>query len=375
MRLDWRSALGIALSGLLLWWTLHDENLGAVWAAVRGGDWWLWTASTVAATLIFPLRSRRWRVILAPAVGRVSDGPLWRATAVGMMVNNVAPARAGEVARAYALAREVPRVSLAAALASIAVDRVFDAIVLLLMLFAAPLDPAFPPGVRLYGQSVPTLARGGVLAVVALLAALYTMLALPAAAERLFRAVARRTAPRLEARGADALRAFTTGLGVLRHPGRFASVFAWTVAHWLLAAYSLWLGFRAVGITAPFTAALFLNGVSSVATALPSSPGFFGVFESVSKVALQVYRVPPTLAVSWALGYHVLTFIPITVIGAVYAVRLGLGLRELTGGGSDGGTGGQTPDRSGDAGDDGQARMDGHERRRGRAAAGAAGRA
>jgi hypothetical protein len=56
------------------------------------------------------------------------------------------------------------------------------------------------------------------------------------------------------------------------------------------------------------------------------------VFESVSKVALRLYGVPATLAVSWALGYHVLTFIPITVFGAVYAVRLGLGLRELTGG-------------------------------------------
>ena len=378
MRLDWRSALGIALSALLLWWTLHDEPLGAVWAAVRGADWRLWAAATTAATLTVPLRSRRWRVILAPAVGRVPDGPLWRATAVGMMVNNVAPARAGEVARAYVLAREVPRVPFAAALASIAVDRVFDAIVLLLMLFTAPLDPAFPPDVRLYGQSVPAIARGGVLAVIVLLAALYGILALPAAAERAFRVVARRAAPRLEARGADALRAFATGLGVLRHPGRFAAVFAWTAAHWLLAACSLWLGFRAVGITAPFTAALFLNGISSVATALPSSPGFFGVFESVSKVALQVYGVPPTLAVSWALGYHVLTFIPITVIGAVYAVRLGLGLRELTGGGraaGGGSTDGRTPTHGDPAGDDDPAGTDSHERRRGPATAGVAGRA
>lgn len=333
MRLDWRSALGIALSVLLLWWTLHDEPLGAVWVAVRSADWRLWAASTVAATLIFPLRARRWRVILAPAVGDVPDGPLWRATAVGMMVNNVAPARAGELARAYVLTREVPRISLAASLASLAVDRVFDALVLLLLLFAAPLDPAFPAGVRIYGQSLPALARVAVLGVLVLLAGLYALVVFPALTERLFRAVVRRVAPRLERRGADALRAFTGGLGVLRHPGRFAAVFGWTLAHWLLAAWSLWLGFRAVGITAPFTAALFLNSVSSVATAVPSSPGFFGVFESVSKVCLRVYGVPTTLAVSWALGYHVLTFIPITVIGAVYAVRLGLGLRELTGGG------------------------------------------
>ncbi len=332
MRIDWKSALGIALSVLLLWWTLHDQPLGAVWAAVRRSDWWLWAASTTAATLIFPLRARRWRTILAPVAAHVPFGPLWRATAIGMMANNVAPARAGEVARAYALTREVPRLSLAASFASLAVDRVFDAIVLLLLMFVAPLDPAFPPGGTLYGQSVPALARGGVVAVVALLAALYLLVAFPDAAERAFRMLAGRIAPRLEARGAGALRAFAAGLGVLRSPGRFAAVFAWTLAHWLLAAWSLWLGFRAVGITAPFTAALFLNSVSSVATAVPSSPGFFGVFESVSKVVLQLYGVDATDAVSWALGYHLLTFVPITLIGAVYAVRLGLGFRELTGG-------------------------------------------
>lgn len=330
MRIDWRGAVGIALSALLLWWTLHDQPLGAVWNAVRSADWGLWLASTVAATLMFPLRARRWRTILEPVAGRVPVAPLWRATAIGMMVNNVAPARAGELARAYALTREVPRVSLAASFASLAVDRAFDAIVLLLLLFAAPLDPAFPRGSTLYGRSVPALASGGVLAVVVLMVGLYALVFFPAVVERVFRVLARRLAPRLEARGAEVLRAFAVGLGVLRSPGRFAAVFGWTVAHWLLAAWSLWLGFRAVGITAPFTAALFLNSVSSVATAVPSSPGFFGVFESVSKVVLQLYSVDPTLAVSWALGYHVLTFIPITVIGAVYAVRLGLGVRELT---------------------------------------------
>jgi uncharacterized protein (TIRG00374 family) len=329
--MDWKAAFGIAVSAFLLWWTLRNEPLGPVWAAVRDANWWWWLASTVAATLIFPLRSRRWRVILEPAAGRVADGPLWRATAIGMMANNVLPARAGEIARAYALTREEPRVALAPALASLAVDRAFDGIVLLLLLFVAPLDPAFPVGGRVFGQTVPMLARTGVALLVILLGGMYALLAFPGGAERVFRAVARRLIPRAEARGASALRAFAEGLSVLRHPGRFAAVFGWTLAHWLLAAGSLWLGFRAVGIAAPFTAALFLNSVTSIATAIPASPGFFGVFEVSAKASLQLYGVPSGLALSWALGYHVLTFIPITVFGAVYAVRLGLSLGDLSG--------------------------------------------
>src|SRR3712207_4142321 len=130
MRLDWRSALGIALSALPLWWTLHGAPLGEVWAAVARSNWPLPLAAKAVGTGIFPIRAREWRTILEPAVGRLPFGPLWRATAIGMMVNNVVPARAGELARAYALTREVPRLGFPASLASLAVDRVFDAIVL-----------------------------------------------------------------------------------------------------------------------------------------------------------------------------------------------------------------------------------------------------
>ncbi|MDF1505978.1 lysylphosphatidylglycerol synthase transmembrane domain-containing protein [Roseisolibacter sp. H3M3-2] len=329
MRFDWRSALGLALSALLLWWTLRGEPLGEVWAAVARSNWALLLFATALGTTIFPIRARKWRTILEPAAGVLPFGPLWRATAIGMMVNNVVPARAGELARAFALTREVPRVGFPASLASLAVDRVFDAIVLLLLMFGALLDPAFPPGVRVWGQSVPMLARGGALMVVVLLVGLYVFIAVPHLFEAAFRAVARRVLPRVEEAGARAVRTFADGLGALRHPGRFAAVFGWTLVHWLVHALALWLGFVAIGIDVPFSAALFLQGILGIAVAIPSSPGFFGVFEGAATVGLAVYGVDRTLAVSWALAYHLLSFIPITVMGAVYFARLGVKLRDV----------------------------------------------
>ncbi|GJG84826.1 TIGR00374 family protein [Gemmatimonadetes bacterium T265] len=329
MRLDWKAGLGIVLSAVLLWWTLHDIDFAAVWGVLRASDGWLWSASTVAATLIFPVRARRWRTILDPVVPRLPFRPLWRATAVGMMVNNVAPARAGELARVVALRRERPDVPFGGALASLAVDRLFDAVVLLLLLFAAPLDPAFPAGARVGGYSVLSIGEGGVGLTVLLVVGLYAVVAAPDGFARVLAALARRVAPRWESRAAGSVRTFAAGLGVLRDPRRFAAVFAWSVAHWLLCAWSVWIGFRAVGIAAPFSAALFLNSLLSVASAIPASPGFFGLFESVSRVGLAVYGVPATRAVSWALGYHILTFVPITVFGFVYLARLGLTFGQL----------------------------------------------
>jgi uncharacterized protein (TIRG00374 family) len=116
----------------------------------------------------------------------------------------------------------------------------------------------------------------------------------------------------------------------LRDTRRFAAVFGFTVIHWLTHALALYLGFRAVGIDAPLSAALFLQGIIAIGVAVPSSPGFFGVFEAAATVGLDVYGVPKDLAVSWALGYHLLSFIPITVMGAVYFVRVGLSVRDVT---------------------------------------------
>lgn len=329
MKLGWRGAVGIALSVALLVYALHDVNFRVVADTLKQSNIALFVLAALAATLTFPLRARRWRVILDPVAPDLPFSSLWRATAIGMMIGNIVPARAGELARAYALSTEEPKVGFAAAFASIAVDRVFDAVVILFMLFLAMLDPAFPTGTRIANQPVANWAGGGIVAVVALLAVLYALVLFPARVLTIFEFFVRRLAPKLEARGRDALLAFASGLSVLRAPRRFASVLGWTILHWLCNAFAFWLGFKAVGIATPFSSALFVQGIIAIGVAIPSAPGFFGVFEAIAKESLGVYGVGPDLAVAWAIGYHILSFIPITVIGAVYFARLGLKMGDL----------------------------------------------
>ena len=125
------------------------------------------------------------------------------------------------------------------------------------------------------------------------------------------------------------LQTFIEGLSVLRRPGRFAAVFGWTVAHWLLNGFGFWLSFKALGIGAPFSAALFLQAFIALGTAVPALPGFFGVFEYMSVQGLSIYGVSQEQAATWAIAYHLFSFIPITLIGAWYFTRLGVKLRDL----------------------------------------------
>ncbi|MHB1073666.1 MAG: lysylphosphatidylglycerol synthase transmembrane domain-containing protein [Gemmatimonadaceae bacterium] len=330
MKLGWRGALGIALSAVALWWTLRGVDYGAVLGYLRDSNIALLLLSTVAATGIFPLRARRWRTILDPVAPSLPFGVLWRPTAIGMMVSNVFPARAGELARAYALTKETRgTVPFTTAFASIAVDRVFDATIVLALMFVAMLNPRFAGTATIGGQPVQRFVWGGVVFAAAVFAVLTLMVFLPDRVRAAYHAVAGRLLPRLEARGRAVLEAFLAGLRVLRSPSRFVAVLWWTLLHWLLNALAFWIAFKAVGIDAPYSAALFLQGIIAIGVALPAAPGFFGLFEAFAKAGLAVYAVPENLAVAWAFAFHFLSFIPITVIGAWYFARLGMHMGDL----------------------------------------------
>ena len=103
------------------------------------------------------------------------------------------------------------------------------------------------------------------------------------------------------------------GLSVLRDPVRFFVVFLWALAMWLVQPVAFWIGFKAVGIDVPFTAALLVQGIIVFAVAVPSTPGFFGLFEAAAKAGLVIYGVQESLALAWGLTFHVLSLIPIVV--------------------------------------------------------------
>jgi uncharacterized protein (TIRG00374 family) len=329
VKFGWRGLLGVVISGALLWWTLRGESFPEVWAVLRRSNLALFLCAAGLATLSFPIRAWRWRYILEPMAGTIPFGPLWRATAIGMMVNNVSPARAGELARAWVLTRDTGRLPFTASLASLVVDRVFDTLVVLLLLLVVVAMPGFPEAAMVGGWSVSRLLIVG--AAIALTALLVLVLAAlyPDRVVRIWERALGARAPRLMERGRGILLSFGAGLGVLKDVRRSAIVFAWALAMWLVNGTSFWIAFKAVGIDAPFSAALFLQSLLAAAVAAPSAPGFFGPFEAASKVALSVYGIDETLAVSYALGYHLLGWIPITVIGFWYLGRMGLQLGQL----------------------------------------------
>jgi uncharacterized protein (TIRG00374 family) len=341
---QWRSLLGAVVGVGFLAWALHGISFDEVWLHIRHARPWYLVGMCIAGTLIFPLRAPRWRVILSPVAERLPLGMLWRAIAIGMMGNNVLPARAGELARAFALSRETKRVPFSAAFASLAVDRIFDATCVLLLMTLATLDPSMPRGQTFDGYSIPKIIGSGAGLALFAIIGLYLIVFFTEHAILVWEWMARRIAPRFEERGRATLLDFASGLAVLRDPVRFLSALLWAIAMWLMNALAFWLGFKAVGIDVPYSAALMLQGFIAIGVAVPALPGFFGVFEKFAQLGLGIYGVDRTLATSLAISYHILTFLPITIIGIYYFVTLGLKLSDMNA------SAGQATEHAADAG-------------------------
>lgn len=141
---------------------------------------------------------------------------------------------------------------------------------------------------------------------------------------------------RWAARLLEMLEGLLGGLDALKSPRRFALVTFWSFVVWLVSAASYWLGFIALGTPVPASAALLLQGLIAFGVAIPSSPGFFGPFEAVTRAVLGLYGVPVTLAVSYAVAYHIAVYVPISVLGLWSLSRAHLHLADLKTAGAEG---------------------------------------
>ena len=319
--------IGIAVSVGLLAWALRDVSLSDVMRHVRTARLGALMGAVFLATIAFPLRLVRWRLLLRDEQGKAYPaGPLWHAIAIGFTANNVLPLRAGELVRAYTAAR-LTSARFTTVISSIVVERIFDGLAVVALLTIALFSSELPSDVKVGGTSVAQLARAaGVISLLALVAAT-AVVAAPLTAER----VIRRSLPhaRFADKIIDLIEGFRQGLVVLRSPARLAEVVVWSVVLWLVNGLAFYVGFTAFGIPVSFGGALLLQGLLVLGISIPSTPGFFGPFEAVIVAVLALYGVPGSLAFSYAISYHITSFVPITLLGVWSMIRTPEGLRVL----------------------------------------------
>lgn len=324
-----KAVIGIAATVFFLWLALKDVHWREVAAHLREANWWLLGAATLVSTLGMHVRALRWKPLLEPVAPGIAFRPRIAGVCIGFAANNVFPARLGEFARTWVLARQA-NIPLTGAFASLVVERALDGIILVVFLLGTMALPGFPDIAA--GSQVQQGVDWMIRIVSVMLAGALVLVFFPTRTVRMAERIAGAVLPAGIRRPlVDALHAFIGGLHVLRSPRLLAVSVLWAVGQWAFLATSFLLAFHAFGITEPgYLGAVFLQSLIAMAVAIPAAPGFFGVFEAVSVFGLGLWGVQESRAASFAIGFHIAGWLTVTALGAFYAARLNIRLRDLT---------------------------------------------
>ena len=254
--------------------------------------------------------------------------PAFRTTVIGFAASAVLPARAGEVIRPYLLARQ-ESLSVTATFATIIIERLLDAVTCVILLASFVL--LFDPGMDRADRTLYSLLEVGAVTVgsLALLIARRDVFCGARSSGGGPLGVQTRASPAGPGRRTRLPRVllrFAEGLAVVRTPKRLLSALLLSFPLWLSIALGIWLVIKAFGIDMPFTGTFLLIALLIVGVSVPT-PGAVGGFEAAIQIGLtSFYGVPNDRAVGAALVLHIVSLLPVVVLGFLFLIQDGLGL-------------------------------------------------
>lgn len=326
-----RVAISLGLAALLLVLFLRTLDFAAVGRAIAAAHvGWLVAATTAGLVGTPLLRSWRWGLLLKKA-GTPSYFQLNSATSIGFAASTLLPARAGEIVRPVALAKNAG-LPVAPCLASIALERLIDLVTVIALFVAYALGWA-PTGMggeeagrfELLRRSALLLGIG----TLAGLAFLVFLAAKPARVDRIVRPLLRPFPDRIGSKIESILHSFLDGLGALRTVRDVLVVAAASFLLWMLVSFQIWSTMRAFDLAFPFPVTFFVLTWAVLGLAIPTPGGVGGYHAAVAYSLTGFYSVSKNTAAAFALVSHALSFVPITLVGLGFLIAGGLSLKSL----------------------------------------------
>jgi uncharacterized protein (TIRG00374 family) len=311
MRLAINLILSLGMLALCTWLVWPDATeraqLHTVIAELRWADFWPYLAAYLGLmVIVHACRSLRWNHLLAPLGVRVPAGPLLAISSVGFMAILALPARLGEFVRP-GLLRSSRYTTTAAALGTVAVERIVDGLFISLLVFAAFValhGPGSP------GWMMPTAyAALGVFSIALVFLVFAMWRPEPTVKFGLTLTLLPRFAPRLAGAIKHKLLDMIRGFAALKDVRNLALFLAWSVVYWGANGLGVWVLAHAFHLELSLFGAYATMCLLGVGISLPNSPGLVGQFQWFTLLGLSLY-----------LGFDLGD--PATKHSALYAVAL-----------------------------------------------------
>ena len=295
------------LAAVLLYYSLRGIDWRQVAHLVTGASPGGLILTAGIGTVSLFLRACRWRILLN-AEGAVGVSTAFWATAAGYFGNNFLPARAGELVRTYMISSR-SGLGNTYVLATALSERVADAIALVVISAAVLLILPAQPG-WLGGAARPFAILGlfGALAI-----AILPLLGSVARTAITRAPLPHALRPRLITAVDNGLR----GMRAFHNVRRLSGFLGLTVLIWSLDAVGTVVVGAALGLLIPIPVGFLLIAGLGLSSALPSTPGYVGIYQFVAVAVLTPFGFSRSAAIAFILVAQALGYVVIGVWGSI----------------------------------------------------------
>ncbi|RZB35041.1 MAG: glycosyltransferase 2 family protein [Desulfobacteraceae bacterium Eth-SRB1] len=301
------------------------------------------------ALMSFVIRTLRWRFILGTA-HTVSFWQAFHPLMIGFMLNCILPCRIGELARPAILQRK-DNIPFSTGLATVAAERLFDIILLIMLSIAVftfvHIDPALDISFGKYHLNRETLLTigTGLFKLGAALIAGVIIISFPVS-----RRVVKRLIMALPAMfffaGSDFknrmqkgictpltgfLENFVSGFALIKNPKKVGICIVLSTIIWSLAALSYYvMALGCPGVQLSYFEITAVMIIICLFIALPSVPGYWGLWEAGGIFALSLFGIPAKEGLGFTLTNHVIQIVPVIIAGLVSAMIMGVNVWQIS---------------------------------------------
>jgi uncharacterized protein (TIRG00374 family) len=301
----WLLIVSIALAIVFLYLSLRGLDWKEFGRVITSGQYIYIFPIILINSANFFFRSQRWRVLLQTnkAIDRLS---VFWATMIGYLGNAWFPARAGELMRSVALGNRTG-ISASFILATALVERIIDVVALIIVgaisLWLAKVLPAgFQNGIIL----IAAVAAGG----------LIFLFVLPSLEARI-QSIIRRVLPneKWNRKLFDLLARFIEGFAVLRDLRRMTLFVLLTAGIWLVDGFVATILALVIHQSLSLAQAMVLLAALGLSSAIPSTPGYVGVYQFVAVAVLVPFAYSQSEALAYILVFQIINYLTVSLWG------------------------------------------------------------
>lgn len=307
---------GFIISLVLLYFSLKDIRFHEIVTTLQKANPWLIPAPLFFILIAVVLCAFRWSRLTGSGV-RFAD--TFAALMVGLFINNVMPARIGEVARAYVISKR-KGLSFTFSFSTVLLDRFFDLTGLLLLAFVFFPDESLPAAVS---RSIHLL-----IALLIICIACIILLSRKRFANRIARMLSRINRPLFSKLGERVLMV-QENLKRINSPIHLILSVVISFCTWSSMTAALYLVTLILDVNVDFLDIPFVCALLNLGLTIPSSPGYVGVYQFLLVYLLAIFGVPKHEGFTISIVYHAMWFVPYNILGFFYVVKEHLKIKEI----------------------------------------------